>query len=398
MFDNQQLGNRYVKILCDGRLVCIFVFALCMASSTKVLAFQQRHEAVTVHMDLNGTIYGADTASGRNEQELYLSSIAEDESFAFQRWCNDFDVAVPINKPITYAHYVKLLVEMIWKNKSYERIKNEHLIKPIAMSAAKKKLKDANNVLQEMPKHYSDLSNRDHKNYERLFTNQLLDAMRRAHHPRCEDVERMLAVMLENDCDNPLFKSMRYFLTAHHRVGVPLSLVIRTFGSDVDRVIGKIEAHLCELVGHSVRLRVVKARCHYEGTQPVLTLESGRVLSSVHEMAAFFSGFNLFDTDNPTVLFVQDNFGAWGTEKPNERAMWGKPIPLGARVLYFDDHVKPYGSEYNICNVLHLNPDQDSKSITDRHILKVVPHLANLDERYLVGLARDFYEALGIVF
>jgi len=113
----------------------------------------------------------------------------------------------------------------------------------------------------------------------------------------------------------PAFYEMVNFLEIQN---ISYSLVLRSFGSDLDRVKKEIES--------MTRIRFLDSG-HFENG--VLYMDSGRVISSPLEMTEMFKKGH---------FSLQDNYAEWNAH--DESGPYGKKLPLdGSMTFFFDDHI-----------------------------------------------------------
>lgn len=307
----------------------IIAIAIIFSSQLHAMSTERlTDKKIIIHMDVNGSIIFGDTSGGRTVEDSVKLALADDLK---DKWDSS------IKEPISYYDYVKL--HLLPGSNSDTELRAKRTEKSL----------DLLHFLEKTNHRYAKIAQENYINMVAKLKTQ------------------------KGSVFNSFYKLVDYL--KKHKLN--FTIILRSFGSDVDKVSSEINKTL----GYEF----FKMRGYFKG--PELTYKSAEskeeCLTSISDIYDFIKA-----TDSGA---IRDDYSYWNSH--NEHQEFGKRFPLDKTdssviSIFFDDNVKTDPkSLVNIVNPIDVKtckPLKVSELIKSNNIVQVNGVKALLDDDYFI--------------
>lgn len=187
-----------------------------------------------------------------------------------------------------------------------------------------------------------------------------------------DEMKKKLALIKQDKADQDVFPSFYVMLEKLRQMNIPFTIILRTFGTDLQKVVQEIEEH-------PLGLKFSNSAKFHGGN---FTLNGKKTIKKVDEV------FNLFLNSNEHFA-VQDEWSTWNQD--GERSRSGKPfiydITRKAKIknlsLFFDDNIT--GKEMDIVRPCEIsNNNFLTGDLLNKLLFPVNTKEALLNENYFI--------------
>lgn len=305
-----------------------FLFAFLSFDLVQTGLMSEEKPLLLLHFDMNKTLIASDAAGGKSKQDVIIHCLADT---LMERWSTD------LKKPLSYSDYVK-----------------ERLLPGSSRDRALKQKRD-----QKISEFLLFLKAERPDLYDTVF----------------KQYEKASAALL---AQKTLVFSSFYTLVAFlKKNGYDFSIIIRTFGKEIEQVSSEIE--------HVAQVSFTKKGHFQDG---VLHVDGNGILSNSKDFYAFLK-------ENRHVC-IQDEYARWFEN--GERQEYGKPFPIdrsdeNTLSLFFDDNISldPHAGK-NIVHSIDVETNQSIRvdSLLHSHLIFPVDTMQAIqDESYYVRLVQE---------
>lgn len=277
-------------------------------------------EKLILHFDINRTILSNDVATGKTTDDILLQALTEKYQ---DRWDES------LCEPIPYSEYIKLR---------------------FPGSGAQAKTDRA------------------------LQSSAFIEYLRENNHPYLRAVETEFHTLRNKIKKNgDIFSSFYKLIDYLDKEKIDYSIILRTFGIDVDKVV--------RMVNHKMSTQFFSSKGKYH--KGSLRLENGRCITEIDQIYAIFK--------NSSHLAIQDDWFEWDSHQMHRHYSKRFPVDLedlGTVSMFFDDNIllDPH-SEKNIVGPIDVKtglPAEMGPLLENQHLVPVDTLEAIYDDDYFI--------------